>query len=273
MAQDASDKFLDHLLRKVLQTESMGAGVGKELTMALDKAEQELSSKISKIKGTTFTKTHLTKAQAEINATLKGLAEKYPKVLNEGRKEVIQNNFNDMQKQLMGLSGEATAKELLKSNFTLPTNVVKQIMRQPVGGQILENWISDHLGHIKSGIKKELTQSIIQAETMPQAAKRLEKTFDLSKRGANLIAKTSILEAGNAARDEVYKENKDFIVGYSWVATLDIRTCPVCGNLDGRTEKKRNELPPAPNHPLCRCVVRPITKLDESFKDDKGECN
>ena len=69
------------------------------------------------------------------------------------------------------------------------------------------------------------------------------------------------------ARNEIYKQNSRLFSGYRLVATLDTRTCLVCGSFDGKvfdTEEMSHKC----LNENCRCVVLPVIKGMEEFDDD-----
>ena len=156
----------------------------------------------------------------------------------------------------------AQGKKLRKTNYFLDTKTTKKIMTEPIGGKTVNEWVDNNIAGLKSGIRSSLTQSVILGDTLTQAAKTLKNTMQLSRKGANFIGKTGMLQASNASRNEAYDQNQDFIKAYQYVSTLDIRTCPICGNLDGTTRKKLDALPAPPVHGLCRCTIRPITEFE-----------
>lgn len=72
------------------------------------------------------------------------------------------------------------------------------------------------------------------------------------------IARTETTRTANAGSQNHYA--KGGIEEYSWVATFDGRTCPICQDLDGQIFGLRNgPLPPA--HGLCRCTIIPVVDL------------
>ena len=82
----------------------------------------------------------------------------------------------------------------------------------------------------------------------------------VTTRGAEMIARTAVMHVSNAARDQFYKANEDIIKGYQYVATLDLRTCLVCGNDDGRVFATDEPRPQLPRHPGDRCLYVPVLK-------------
>ena len=70
------------------------------------------------------------------------------------------------------------------------------------------------------------------------------------------------------ARDAVYRKNEDVFDGYKYLATLDTRTCPVCGVDDGKVFKRLEDGAALPRHHNCRCLYVPYIK---GFEDIPGE--
>lgn len=81
-----------------------------------------------------------------------------------------------------------------------------------------------------------------------------------TRRKAEAIVRTSINNVSNAARQETFAQNNDIIKGIKWVATLDTRTCPECGGLDGKVFKPGTAHRQPPAHINCRCTMTPVLK-------------
>ena len=78
------------------------------------------------------------------------------------------------------------------------------------------------------------------------------------KAQANTIARTAVQSFNAQVTQRVWAAQDDEVfegLVYEWTAALDARVCPTCGPLDGRKENERQELPPVPIHPNCRCQV------------------
>jgi hypothetical protein len=61
----------------------------------------------------------------------------------------------------------------------------------------------------------------------------------------------------------MFRANADVLDGVQWLATLDHRTCIICGAYDGRiwTKEKMYEVKVPPAHPNCRCVLVPYIDI------------
>lgn len=98
---------------------------------------------------------------------------------------------------------------------------------------------------------------------------------------AKALVRTSVQQVANDTNEAVYQENQDILKGRQLVATLDMRTTPLCRGLDGGCwdfngdpleESPVQEPWPGnpPYHWQCRTVCVPLTK---SWKDLIKEAN
>ena len=72
------------------------------------------------------------------------------------------------------------------------------------------------------------------------------------------------------AREMMMLDNRDIVIGYEWVSTLDSRTSGQCRSLDGNVFlfSKSGFKPQPPIHPNCRSTTAPV--LDKRFSLDDG---
>lgn len=126
-------------------------------------------------------------------------------------------------------------------------------------------------------------KSRILGEDVRRATTRLMRAYngDLGRQRAEMIVRTENIRVLQAARKAWYDDNANQISGFTYVATLDNRTCLRCGSLDGTTwfkdpeaERQATDFPIIPQHPLCRCtsvaVVKSATELGWSDADIQG---
>jgi len=174
---------------------------------------------------------------------------------------MIKDEYNKLKKTLRGNLG----KSVKESNYILPVKRIQAILATPSGGRFVQDYIKAHVNSLRTRIRTQLTIDIIESSSMEKTARNLRTQFDISRRGANLISRTSIMDASNRANEEVFKENTDIIKGYRYVATLDNRTTLICAGLDGKEVRLRENLPQPPLHPLCRSLIAPIL-FDDQFE-------
>lgn len=115
---------------------------------------------------------------------------------------------------------------------------------------------------------------------------RVKLADDINKPSVwrNLV-RTAVQKANNDANDEIMDANKDLILGYQWIATLDSRTCPRCAVYDGmiwyiapqRGQKSARSRPSIPLHPNCRCTYVPVLRaakdIEKRLKLTPGSLN
>jgi SPP1 gp7 family putative phage head morphogenesis protein len=161
-------------------------------------------------------------------------------------------------------------------NVLLPTEAIHSILTQDYIGT--DEWIAMERSKLVDSIRRSLTQSMIQGEGMAKARNRLVKELGIKPgqtknfKGATyramLIARTEIMRASNLGALAIYEQNQDILSGWEWVATLDERTCVICGGLDGKVFKFGSDQlqPPSGSHPGCRCTIVPVL-LDTELMD------
>lgn len=82
--------------------------------------------------------------------------------------------------------------------------------------------------------------------------------------------RTALQSFANETRRIVFSRNEELFKGYRWIATLDRRTCIVCGEQDGKVFKHLDKVPEIPMHINCRCLCVPIVKgMNEDFTDER----
>jgi SPP1 gp7 family putative phage head morphogenesis protein len=176
-------------------------------------------------------------------------------------------------------------EKLLDFDSVVPASsqVEAAIMSTPLsvrgtgGGKLLQAFLDDWTaaevkavnGIIRRGAFEGQTNSqIVRAIRGTKAANYADGALEVTARNAEAIVRTAVQHTSSVARGKTFDRNSDIVEKVQWVATLDKRTCPRCGGLDGLTfPADRGPRPPI--HINCRCIVVPV--LSDEFKDlDKG---
>lgn len=140
-------------------------------------------------------------------------------------------NYNSVAEGLeAGLKGysfelvdEATVRNLAKSDKTL-------LPYKKVDGKKAERWHTQR-------VNAEVTQGIIQGESIPHLAKRLRENVGMTAKGSAVRnARTSVTSAENKGRIDMLHdaEDKGVIVDKVWIAAHDSRTREAHLDLDGQ---------------------------------------
>ena len=172
---------------------------------------------------------------------------------------------------------QATPQTVAVSMTTITTPAVAAIVNTPFEGAMFSQRIGAVTDAMASDIRDELTQSVINGESMDDAAYRVRDVFGAynldSPEGyanrADMIARSEIMRASGLARDFIYDQNRDLMDDDDeWIATPDDRLCEWCMSRDGKTAKEFKPLAGDPNgkkftrplHTRCRCDKIPRLK-------------
>jgi hypothetical protein len=139
-------------------------------------------------------------------------------------------------------------------------------------------------------IVRELDAGFLLSRTNEQIRDAIEGRVAASRRQVEAIVRTSMASASQAAHDAFYEANATQqrfdpetgdveevpIIGdrngfkWRWDASNDARLCKYCAPLDDTRYRERKDVPRHPAHFNCRCVVLPITALDEQLPPKSG---
>lgn len=148
-------------------------------------------------------------------------------------------------------------------NLGLPAKALRRILKPKLGDFLLSDLFNKSFkNHLKNS-KRILLNGLIQGQSMQTIAKNIQRATNLSIIESTRIARTAIIDASNKSLQEVYEKYDEFIIAYRWIATLDHRTCLLCGHFDGVAHQDVITFgitPPA--HFLCRCILMSLTKYD-----------
>jgi hypothetical protein len=229
----------DAYIRHQVYLDRYATGAVKQILPTLREEERRVREKLSVIKpDSKFTRT-------QYSATLSELT-----VLRKEAEERIKTRVDEL------------AEEFVVSERTTQANIL-------VGGAPYGEWLKrqfDTQGFRFNGILRKVSGQTLTGEGVATISRNVSKTFRLSRVAASHLTRTIILSAqANIAR-RTYEENKDVTTGIEYNATLDRRTCPICGPDDGRKfyynpkpgQASIASLPTISRHASCRCVYLPI---------------
>ena len=174
----------------------------------------------------------------------------------------------------------------ISANFTIaPTASVRALVNTPFAGAQFSQRYGAVGDAMASDIRDQLVQSMINGESMDDAAERVRGVMGDASKGYGdrslTIARTEIIRAQALGSWDTYQnQNADLMAGEpAWHAASDDRLCPWCLSRDGKsaTEIKAGKTASArgksdphgtkaviPLHPRCRCGWMPRLK---SWKD------
>jgi len=191
---------------------------------------------------------------------------------------------------------QATPAGVFAQQPSLPIENIRALVNTPYQGAMFSQRYGLITDQMSSDVRGALAQSMINGESMADAAARIEDVMGadsvISSGYANrslAIARTEIMRAQNLGRLSSFDANKDLMAGTpEWVATADDRICEWCLRRDGLSADEIEMEDPgddpwgnsvnSPLHPRCRCTWVPRMKswrelglgdMPEDFGDDE----
>lgn len=260
-----------------------------ELRSILDTAHAELLQKIARTQGG-WTKTWLANTLANVDGIYSAAVDEMQGYLFPELKALARVESRYVGQVLDGITGLTTAAPS-------PAQLWAAIQTNPAASG---NTLGDLFTHYKDAsatrVQEAIRQAVIQGETVQELTRRLigdtmspgrwiknedgDRVYrpavyaggilNTSRVGAETLARTSVMHVAHQAHMAVYQENEDIIKGIQVLATLDTRTCPVCGALDGKVFEI-GMVPGLPVHPNCRCVAVAVTKSYAELAGKQGD--
>ena len=117
-------------------------------------------------------------------------------------------------------------------------------------------------------VKDEITGGILAGKSEKDIAKQIRETAGGEIWEAKRLVRTEITAAASEGELQAIKDVEEefgIVMRYRFYATLDERTCPVCGALDLEEfspDNAQEGVNRPPMHPNCRCVIQPVTPGD-----------
>lgn len=206
---------------------------------------------------------YTTKRLQKLRDTLRELAdESYAIFIGE-----LRSTLDGVAKQSAQFERDALSKTInlaISADYSVTAvsaSSLRSIVRtRPIDGEHLQPFVKRWSETKRRLVEQEIRKGVLANETVSQIVRRINgpEAFVRSRRGAEAIVRTSVQTITEASRQEVWQANSDIIKGVRWVATLDNRTCVLCGPLDGKVYKI-DDGPRPPRHPNCRCVTVAVT--------------
>ncbi len=134
------------------------------------------------------------------------------------------------------------------------------ILRRPIHGVLLRDSIENRARSFRLLVEQQVQMGLEQGSSASEIVARVRDTFPSQRRRTALTVRSAVAHAQSQARQVTYEENADILRGVGWTATLDVSTCPACGELDG-TVLPVDSGPRPPLHlGPCRCSTYPVLK-------------
>lgn len=158
-------------------------------------------------------------------------------------------------------------------------NAVQEAIRRSLNDKVgnYSDQVWSNRDRLLDTLSQAIMQGVAEGKSANQMASFLNDKMQSNFSNAQRIVRTESSFVRNQATQDTYKEAG--AKRYRFVATLDERTCPICGALDGQTFDVADEQPGGnypPIHPNCRCTTvmeSTLTMQDTKriAKDNKGK--
>lgn len=194
----------------------------------------------------------------DLRAEVRLLADAAAKTLDERAREV-----GEAERRFAGRLGRTVGV----SWRDVPTAAVHAAVTSPIGGSLWRAQLATDLVAVESALQSAVGVALARGLGMDRAAQIVRQAGVAQTYRGRLvaIARTEIQRVANAVALDSYARNADVISGVQVLATLDSRTCAICGAQHDRVYPLVGGRPeglsrPPPFHPRCRCFTAPVIK-------------
>lgn len=216
-------------------------------------------------------------------------------VLTDTTMGAVTDQFQTSQEYSAYMLDQATPPNVGVNWVQPPVSAIRAALSTPFQGAMFSQRYGAVSDAMASDIRDQLTQSMINGESMDDAASRVEGVMGDAGTGyenrALTIARTEIMRSQNLAAYDLFQNQNANLMKDSpeWQATADDRLCPWCLGRDGKTEEQVKKLHLSargrsdpfhgsavmPLHPHCRCRWLPRLKswkeLGVDIPDDAAD--
>ncbi len=261
--------MFDETLKLHHRVEQRANQLAAEMVEALEAARASILGKLARLEDRMLKGEFVDEPAMRRAALLRAQADEIQRLLAEIYAEMGEK-IKDAAEDVMRATGAATTSNL---NALLATSV--PFVAGTVTRKVVDLWFEmstvDNLlvNEWLKKLEKATVDRIVAAGRQAmveglgtRAAARLMRLKGIqgSVPGLEGLARTWLQSASHYAREKTVNEHfGDFITGWEYVATLDGRTCPICGADDGIVFAVGEEKPTLPRHWRCRCVYVPVT--------------
>lgn len=172
-----------------------------------------------------FSGEHWKQMQKQVSAEMLNASKTAVAYVNGQLPEIYALNYNELAGAIKGYSFElvdaSTVRHLATTDKTL-------LPYKVVDGKKVERWTTKH-------VNAEIMQGIIQGDSIPKIAKRLEAVTEMDKNASIRNARTTVTSAENKGRQDSYHDAEDMgiVLKKQWIATHDHKTREAHEELDG----------------------------------------
>ncbi len=265
----ANEEIRDQLLVHQVQLLRFSKGLADRIVAILSRSEPELARilkrRLERLSPTAIPGRSTTRQIIITDRLIKVTLSPTWKTINQlVRKELVGLAFGETA-YIAGVLAE-TLPVVFGPKLPPTATIRGVVFARPFQNKLLRGWLGTYQVGDRRRMMDEIRQGMLFDETPTQIGRRIFGTRalggtdgvrEITRRGAQTLAQTSMSAITNAVRQNVYLANKRIIPRELYVATLDSRTTPVCQSLDGQ-EFKTGDGPIPPIHMNCRSIRVPV---------------
>ena len=138
----------------------------------------------------------------------------------------------------------------------LTPSMIQDAVSYPWSGAMFSDRLWQNKNALVFNIREIITQSLIQGKNLPETSKALSNKMGQSYKVAERLVRTETSHLHNRA--DLFAYEAAGVTEYEYMATMDARTCEVCGALDGKYFPIKDATPGVnfpPMHPNDRCTT------------------
>jgi SPP1 gp7 family putative phage head morphogenesis protein len=146
----------------------------------------------------------------------------------------------------------------------VPSIQAAELLASPLGGAFFQTSFGNLGTAALQALQRALLTGLVTGQAVPSVARNVQAVLQNKLWQAERIVRSEFVRVAGQAASMTYADNADVLRGVKWIATLDKRTCQLCGSLDGKvwTDIKKAKLPVTSTHPSC---FVPETQVEGEF--------
>lgn len=281
--------YFDAAIRHQIGIRNLTTGQVNELVGVLEKADQELVSKLDRIIAPSVGKEFSPRSD-RYKKLVTQIAAARSVALRHIKKE-FKNNLIDLAKIEEEFERRMLAESLpVEIDFeTIPVETLTAIIQnRPItagasGAKTLDQWFTSLERADLERIISAVQLGILEGQSVKEIVARVAGTrnlgfqdgiLSLSRINLEAIVRTAVNSISNTAREAVWDANQDILDYLVWNSTLDGRTSPICRSRDGHIVIIGDSPKPAkgillnpqsarpPAHVRCRSLMVAVFSID-----------
>lgn len=263
-------KFLEEVFVRRERFEARSNRAAVNFQRELRKARAEIQERLRSLSGLRDPRTGLFVDTQAARAAAQGIADDIDRVLARSQASMVDDLISARESAMVQQISdmrfaveEIAGKELSVSFSQMFEEAALISANAPVLGVKPNAAFNGIRGHAQREVRSAITQGIIQGQSIPKIAARINEVMGQGMRAATRIARTNMTASAAEANRMIFDSDPEIFAGYRWDATFDSRTSEICASLHGTFYPLGVRPPGPPAHWNCRSDLFPV------FKDKK----